>query len=856
MEIDSLARNGVGGRTSREGDWSCTPLGPPSTWSPILRSTVRLVHDAPGPMFLSWGPDRIPIYNDAFAAKFVEHGGPRSSAGREPAGREPAGRESRAPERSETASRPSASTAPWPDMWSVIGPQLDEAMKRRLPCWREDVLLPITVDGRTREAYWTYALTPVIEEDGSVGGVLGMCIETTPRVFAERRGRTFRAFFDRVGKVTAPDEITPEALEVLATRRWDVAFATAYRLDGDDAFRPCATTLASSVDLPDLDKAMREHLATTKHSDEAVPLTCIDIDALALTGAFADAPVTRIALATVRTECGTPCEVIVYGLCPWVPWDESYRSHLCRFTEKISLTRGRIEALRAWASSECERRDLLLQSPLPTALMTGPDHVFELANPAFVELVGRDVVGEKYLEAFPFLADAELTKRLEHARRTGESFHLNEQNVPSLRTGELESRWVSFTVQPLRDLTGNVYGMMAVAVDITEIVKARRALEKLNSEREKLLDALEAANRSKDEFLAMLGHELRNPLAPIHTALHVMKRKDANALLREREIIERQASHLSHLVDDLLDVARVARGKVTLNTSRISLTEVIGHAVETASPLFEQKRHVLTVTAPDAGVDVLGDPLRLGQVFANLLTNAAKFTEPGGRIAIDVVQNGDFAVVRVEDNGSGIASEQLPRLFDTFFQGPRSRDRAQGGLGLGLALVRSLVSLHGGSVSARSEGLGRGSVFEVRLPALPATTKVETAPSGDETATSPSNGRRVLLVDDSEDILEIVSAMLRFEGYEVLAAHDGPTALQVAADFTPDIAILDIGLPAMDGYDLARHLREELGERTPKLVAMTGYGQAADSERARQAGFDVHLVKPVDPKRLLESLAL
>lgn len=835
---DCLSSGGLCGLLARAVDWSTTPLGPVSSWSTALQNAVRLVLESREPLFLSWGVEHALIANDAFIAHFAD-------------------------QRCRWPMGVPAKVA-WPVVWPVLGPRLDAALEAGKPCFQEDEQFLVRLDGsrRTREAYWTYSLTPIRDDDGRVGGVLGACVETTARVYDQRRGHTFRTFFDRIAKLTNPCDITPMALSVLREQRWDVAFAWAFAMGTDGVLRPHATTLspntpeAVNVDFAGL---LCEHIASAREANARTPLSVATVSPVHLSkadsSAFGDEPVTQIVVGTVPSEgAGYREEVIVYGLNPRIPYDDAYRSYLERFTEKIALTRGRIVALRAWAAAECERRDLLLQSPLPTVLITGPDNVFELVNPAFQEIVGQNLIGKKYLDAFPHLTDAEITKAIERARKMGEGLHLKEQLLPADPRRGTDDRWVNFTVQPIRDAAGDVYGLMVVAVDITETMKARHAFEKLNSEREKLLDALEAANRSKDEFLAMLGHELRNPLAPIHTALHLMKRKDPFSLLREREIIERQAAHLAHLVDDLLDVARVARGKVTLNASRIAIGKVIGHAVETASPLFEQKCHVLTVDAPEVGLDVLGDPLRLGQVFANLLTNAAKFTEPAGRISIRAERDGDFAVVRVEDNGSGISPEQLPHLFDTFFQGPRARDRAQGGLGLGLALVQSLVALHGGSVAVTSDGLGAGSVFEVRLPALPIAARAEAPPLLEDYQVRPSNGRRVLLVDDSEDILEIVSALLRYEGYEVLAAPDGPTALQVAPEFHPDIAVLDIGLPAMDGYDLARHLREELGDRTPKLVAMTGYGQAADTERAREAGFDVHLVKPVDPEQLLASL--
>jgi CheY-like chemotaxis protein/nitrogen-specific signal transduction histidine kinase len=385
-------------------------------------------------------------------------------------------------------------------------------------------------------------------------------------------------------------------------------------------------------------------------------------------------------------------------------------------------------------------------------------------------------------------------------------------------------------------------------------VAARHVLERTGRERERLLAELETASRTKDEFLAMLGHELRNPLAPILTALELMRLKGGDVLIREREIIERQAAHLVHLVDDLLDVARVAQGKIELRRTRVAIAEVVSRAAETASPLLEQKAHTLRVDVAVEGLDVDGDPVRLSQVVANLLTNAAKYSDPGAHIQVTASRQDDEIAVRVVDDGAGIAPEQLPHLFEAFFQGPRARDRAEGGLGLGLALVKSLVALHGGTVSAASDGLGRGSVFEIRLPALDASsTTPERAPR--QRSLPPSDhATRVLIVDDNVDIAELFTSFLETFGFDVRAAHDGPRALELVETFHPDVAVLDIGLPVMDGYELASRLRERFGEGAPTLIAMTGYGQTEDRETSRLAGFARHLVKPVDAYALVEAI--
>lgn len=350
------------------------------------------------------------------------------------------------------------------------------------------------------------------------------------------------------------------------------------------------------------------------------------------------------------------------------------------------------------------------------------------------------------------------------------------------------------------------------------------------------------ADRKKDEFLAILGHELRNPLAPIVTALDLMEAGGVIGFQRERDVIRRQAEHLTRLVDDLLDVARAAREKIQLRKEAIELWAVLNHAIEVASPLLEQRRHRLTVEVPAEGLVVDADAIRLSQVFSNLLANAAKYTEPGGRIAIRAARDGDEIVTVVEDNGNGISGNLIGHVFEPFVQSQRTIDRAQGGLGIGLALVHSLTQLHGGTVTAYSDGPGRGSRFEVHLPApLPPVSESEEVT---RRVARMSGAARVMVVDDNEDAADLLAEVLRGAGYEVAVAHDGPGALNLAERFTPAIALLDISLPVMDGYELARSLRASL-PKPPRLVAVSGYGHDADLARSRAAGFEVHLGKPV-----------
>jgi len=377
-------------------------------------------------------------------------------------------------------------------------------------------------------------------------------------------------------------------------------------------------------------------------------------------------------------------------------------------------------------------------------------------------------------------------------------------------------------------------------------------------ERQALLVAAESANRAKDEFLAMLGHELRNPLSPILTALQLLRLRGVQEGERERAVIERQVAHLVRLIDDLLDVSRITRGKIDLKTERIEVAEIVARAVEAASSLLEQKRQHLRLDVARSGLAVRADPVRLAQVISNLLINSAKYTNESGRIAVEAARSADSIVIRVIDNGLGMAPELVPKVFDMFVQERRAIDRSQGGLGLGLAIVRSIVQLHGGTAAAESAGLGHGSTFTIRLPAAPAEELGLTVndPSSPRLAPQPvRNGTRVLVVDDNEDAAEMMAMSLQASGYQVQTAEDGPAALRLADSFMPAIALLDIGLPSMDGYELAHRLRELRGLRRICLIAVTGYGQESDRERTLAAGFDAHLVKPVDLELIEKTIA-
>ncbi len=369
-------------------------------------------------------------------------------------------------------------------------------------------------------------------------------------------------------------------------------------------------------------------------------------------------------------------------------------------------------------------------------------------------------------------------------------------------------------------------------------------------ERARLFEAELSASRAKDEFLAMLGHELRNPLAPITTAIELMKLRGETHSIREREVIERQLGHITHLVDDLLDISRITRGKLDLALRPTDVADVVARAVEMASPLLEQRLHELSLTVPQ-GLTIHADPARMAQVIANLLTNAAKYTQRKGQIAVDASAENGQVQIRVRDNGSGIDPELLPRVFDLFAQGRRTFDRSEGGLGIGLALVKNLVSMHGGTVEVTST-VGVGSEFTVRLPLHTAATT--SASSSDAPTASRAGKRRILVVDDNRDFAEMLADSLTSMGYQVALASDAVTALERLRDFHAEAALLDLGLPVLDGFELARQIRAQFPDRTPRLIAVTGYGQRHDRDRSADVGFADHLVKPIDLDAMVSAI--
>ncbi len=496
----------------------------------------------------------------------------------------------------------------------------------------------------------------------------------------------------------------------------------------------------------------------------------------------------------------------------------------------------------ARALRESEERFRTLADSIPQLAWTArPDGHITWYNRRWYEYTGTT---PEQMEGWGWQAvhdPAELPKVLERWKAslaTGEPFDM----VFPLRGKDGVFRPFLTRVLPLRGEDGRVLQWFGTNTDISSI--------------KELEGQLKDADRRKDEFLATLSHELRNPLAPLRNGLEILKMAgdDAELAGRARAVMERQLGQLVRLIDDLLDVSRITRGRLDLRKQRVDLAGVVRSAVEDSRPAIEAAGHRLTVTLPPEPVWLDADPVRLAQVFANLLTNAAKYTDAGGQIGLTAECQGDEVVVSVTDSGIGIAAEHLPRLFQMFSQATPALERAQGGLGIGLSLVRGLVEMHGGAVEARSDGPGKGSEFIVRLPLAPGPPDRGPSPAqGEKGAHAPA--RRILVADDNPDAADSLALVLRLGGHEVHAVHNGQEAVEAAERMRPDLALLDIGMPGLNGYEAARRIRQRPGGEGVVLVAVTGWGQDDDKRKAAEAGFDRHLTKPVDPQALEEILA-
>jgi signal transduction histidine kinase len=495
--------------------------------------------------------------------------------------------------------------------------------------------------------------------------------------------------------------------------------------------------------------------------------------------------------------------------------------------------RAAVEALNRQLTLESEElRALFEQAPGFIAVLKGPEFVFALTNRAYRQLIGaREILGKPLLVALPELEGQSFPLLLRQVYESGEPYggHSMPLRLRQRAHAPLQDVFVDFVYQPLKDAAGCVTGILVQGNDVTE----RKLME----------DALRESDRRKDEFLAMLAHELRNPLAPILNATELLSGsvRDGAQTQAIAGIIKRQTAQMARLVDDLLDVSRITLGRIELRREAVEIGAVVNQALETVDPLLRDRHHEVLLKSHQRPLYVNGDVTRLAQCIGNVLTNAAKYTDPGGQIRLQIREQGTEVVLEIADNGVGISSELLPRIFDLFVQSNRTLDRSQGGLGIGLAVVRRLVEMHGGRVRADSEGLGRGARFEITLP-LTAAPKLPPPPA--RSASAPA--RRILVVDDNVDAAQSLAQVLQLGGHESEAVYGALDAIERAQSYRPDVILLDIGLPRMDGYEVARRLRQLEDLQHVRLIAVTGYGQNEDRQRSLAAGFDAHLAKPVD----------
>jgi PAS domain S-box-containing protein len=501
----------------------------------------------------------------------------------------------------------------------------------------------------------------------------------------------------------------------------------------------------------------------------------------------------------------------------------------------ISGRRGAEEAqARLAAIVECSD-DAIVSKTLDGIILSWNAAAERLFGYTPDEAIGRPITliipPERYDEEHEILARIARGERVDHFETVRVSKHGRRIDI-------------SLTVSPVRDSAGRIIGASKIARDITDRKRAEEALRE--------------ADRRKDQFIALLAHELRNPLAPLRNGLQVMRLAsgDANAVAQARSMMERQLGHMVRIVDDLLDISRINQNKMELRRSRVLLTDIVSSAVETARPAIEASGHELSIALPPEPVHLDADLTRLAQVFSNLLTNSAKYTERGGRIWLTAERRGGELVVSVRDTGIGIPAEALPRIFDMFAQVDRSIERATGGLGIGLALVKGLVEMHEGTVTAASEGPGKGSTFTVKLPALGTATELLGAVPSDQVETTAPR-RRILVVDDNRDSAESMAMMLKLLGNDVITAHDGIEAVAAAEKFRPGVILMDVGMPRLNGYEATSRIREQPWGQAAIIIALTGWGQEGDRALSKAAGCDSHLVKPVklsDLDKLLTEL--
>ena len=847
-QLAFAAGGGDMGALLRSFDWGATPLGPLDGWPQSLRTAVSILLGARHPMYVAWGPQLHLLYNDGY--------------------RQLLGARAEHPER--ILGQPFHLV--WAEAWEQVRPALDDAL-RGVPTYAEDRVFTVERNGYPETMYATFSSSPIRDESGAVAGVLCVCSETTSKVVSQReRDAALAELATSNEKLTQAADAAEFGLFDHTLPRKGIAWnARAREHFGMPAEGPVTSEMIERALHPDDRKRV---LGAVR----------------ALVAAPAGEQRYQDEYRTVGLEDGRERWILARGRV--LPGADGRPARLVGTTMDISghkQAEGSARASAREALAAAEHLRLLDAIGEATRVAHDPATIMGEAT----RLLGRQmgVTRVAYADLEPdndrFTIRHDWTApgaastvgvysldlfgaRARTAMREGRTLLIDDVDA---ELGEADGA-AMFNRIGVKAIVccplvkgGRLVAMMAVHQDAPrrwapgEVALVEAVVERCwaHIERVRGAEALRDADRRKSEFLATLAHELRNPLAPIRNGLELMRMQSAANLAGRpanpalvdnvRAMMERQVNHMVHLVNDLLDIARVSSDKLVLQMRQVDLREAIATAVETSRPLIDANGHRLEVDVPDLVLEVEADPVRISQVVSNLLSNAAKYTPHGGRIVLAARIEGETLAISVQDNGIGIGAESLGAVFDMFTQVERSLTRSNGGLGIGLSLVRRLVELHGGSVLAASDGVGRGSTFTVRLPLVGATPAAPDAAHVDAVPARKQSGRRlrVLVADDNADAAHTLAALLEIAGHQTRVVHDGVAALAVASQFDPQLVFLDIGMPRLDGYETARRLRASPELESAMLVALTGWGAEEDRARSRAAGFDRHLLKPALP---------
>jgi signal transduction histidine kinase len=780
-----------------------------------------------------WGPELIMLYNDSY----------RPVLG--------------------ASKHPTAMGAPTRDsfgeIWDIVGPMFARVRGGEAIAL-DDTMLPLDRNGYTEECYFTLSYSPIPGDDGAIDGVLGVVHETTHRVLGDRRLRTLRALSGTAAARTTPAACRA-AISALAGNPHDLPFALIYLVDeaADRAVLAGVTGLATGEPLLAGEVAMTgsegwpfEAIHRAGHAQ------LIELPYPVQAGPHTER-VTHAYLAPIHApNAADPTAFLILGINPRRRVDEAYRTFLDLAGEQIASAiaaaradEDRVRAVARERLVEERLRTLFAEAPAAIAVWRGPDFIFELANPLYCQLVGRhDLVGKPAREALP---ERNVWEKYEEVYATGQPFVVRDYAVAASRDAGPDDpqRYFNLVAQPTYNLERAIEGVMVFAIDVTREHVAR--------------DDAERASRAKDDFLAIVSHELRNPLSAILGWTGLLRGGELadDKLVRALETIERNALNQSQLIDDLLDVSRIVAGKLRLDVSAVHFGEIVTAALESARPALDAKQLRLTTVLDTGEVALMGDATRLQQVIWNLLTNATKFTPKGGRVSVVLRRIDSTIQLEVSDTGQGIAPELLPAVFDRFRQGDSSTTRTTGGLGLGLAISKSIVEMHGGTILAKSAGPDQGASFVVNLPVAP--MRPAAAPAKPVTRAEPARweippelaGLRVLVVDDDDDGREVIGMVLEECGAVVTSAASAVAAFALLASARPDVLLSDIGMPGEDGYSLIRRIRALPASEGGSIPAasLTAYTTPEDRRRALHAGFNLHVAKPVEPAELLAVIA-